>query len=514
MMSTELSGHGYGTDQPGETRSGADRDVTPVPEHAGRNVGMTRAEAHAQLHRPDRDQGGTASGTTDTIRQAERPASGNETGRAANGNPPPGSTEDRMDGNTAPETGSTEADASAPSHDTSRPETSSRDTGENSIGQDNPGDIGGLRGDEGQDPRIGRQDPDTVEADGSRGRRGTEPPGETEDARPSPAAPGSAAGASRPHGGDTPPLIPPEAASPAGRTVGQDTGAAGSRDQDSADTQRPARTGNDAAQPPTRGEGAAEAKPTDAKPGEGNGGENRDQKEEADGQKPVPDASPGRPNEAETNHSTDQNADEQRWVAMEQRMQAAMEQRLNTAVDGIKADYEAKLDSLKAESDSARAAYEGDTAQLKAEISELKTELETLRADRQQPGADRVDEGDRHARPDAPDDEVPGGRRDVLGLGDGAENDAAWADIGATERRARGDTVQQERVASARTGRHVFTSENVTAAGAGLALGQSVAQIFGSVPAEVGVGVAGVALAGAVMETKIRDVVHKIMRKG
>ncbi|HEV3379699.1 MAG TPA: hypothetical protein VG142_01735 [Trebonia sp.] len=65
----------------------------------------------------------------------------------------------------------------------------------------------------------------------------------------------------------------------------------------------------------------------------------------------------------------------------------------------------------------------------------------------------------------------------------------------------------------AKTERKVFTPENVTAAGTGIALGQSIASIFYNVPPEVGVGAAGVALAGAVMETKVREVFRKIRRK-
>lgn len=73
-------------------------------------------------------------------------------------------------------------------------------------------------------------------------------------------------------------------------------------------------------------------------------------------------------------------ADEQRWAAMEQRMQSAMEQKLEAALDGIKADYESKLQEQKAEhkaeTDSIKAEYESKETRSEARISELESDLE------------------------------------------------------------------------------------------------------------------------------------------
>lgn len=72
--------------------------------------------------------------------------------------------------------------------------------------------------------------------------------------------------------------------------------------------------------------------------------------------------------------------DEQRWAAMEQRMQSAMEQKLEAALEGFKADFEAKLEEQKAEhkaeTDSIKAEYESKEARSEARISELESDLE------------------------------------------------------------------------------------------------------------------------------------------
>lgn len=518
-MSDELRGRG--TDLPAETGTGADRDITPVPEHAGRNVGITRAEAHARHHAAHGDHQGTAGSTADASDQTEGTSTRNDNGRAGNDNAALGSTGTGKNGSTPPGSQETGAGARTPAHDAGRPAgTSPRDVGDGSAAEAGSG--GG--GYEGESLCPGTPTQGTDGANGS-GNRRPGPPGNMETAWPGPAAPSTGVDSPRSHAADT--TAPArgkqagntdtEAAdSPSpGRSWGsQDTGTAVPRDQNGEDPQRRARAGADAAQPALRGEGTAGAKTTEDK---GRETQEQEQKDQPSEQKPPSDASPGMAHEVGPEHSPDQSADEQRWAAMEQRMHAAMEQRMQAAVDGIKDDYEAKLDELKAEhkaeSDSIRAEYEADKAQLRREIGELKEGLQSAH-----PGRQPAPEGSRAAdeqpvRPGTPDGSKPGERNDVPrtggdaggpGPGSGVER----ADIAGRAGAGSGKEGRKTPERSDRVG--VFGAENVGAAGAGIAFGQSVAELLGKVPPEVGVGASAVGFIAASMAT---PVVKRVIEK-
>jgi len=62
---SELSDR-YGSDRPGETDAGADRDITPVPFHAGSDTALTREETYAKIYGAGNDRGPATDGGTST----------------------------------------------------------------------------------------------------------------------------------------------------------------------------------------------------------------------------------------------------------------------------------------------------------------------------------------------------------------------------------------------------------------------------------------------------------------
>jgi hypothetical protein len=264
-----------------------------------------------------------------------------------------------------------------------------------------------------------------------------------------------------------------------GRDADQDAGqAAGS--QDAGRARQPGRGSEDAgkasapgketetAEPTAHSADTAQGQTTEASSADAPEPEQADQPE----QQPLsPDASPDQPGETET--IPDQDADKQRLAILEQRIEA-MQQKID--------EMEAKLATGQPE---------------------------------QQPAPDHSPgSGEEPAPSGMPDATKQGEHRDVPSA-DGDPSDAADpADKADIEGLASDKSGIQGHRTQEKTDRHVFTAENVTAMGTGIAFGQSVAEIFHNLPPEVGAGVTGVALLGAVMATKIRDVFHKIRRKG
>ncbi|MGH3167392.1 MAG: hypothetical protein ACRDN0_16065, partial [Trebonia sp.] len=87
---------------PAETGTGIGRDVTEVPVYAGRNVGMTRAQARAELRAetvgdrtgPDAtDGGGDSTGTGRDDGTATRDGSSQDDGSASTDRPPRGAAD-------------------------------------------------------------------------------------------------------------------------------------------------------------------------------------------------------------------------------------------------------------------------------------------------------------------------------------------------------------------------------------------------------------------------------------
>lgn len=175
----------------------------------------------------------------------------------------------------------------------------------------------------------------------------------------------------------------------------------------------------------------------------------------------------------------------------------------------FEAEHKAETDSIRVETDSIKA----ENQELRLKVGALESRLEEGQQESPASPNRPSDAGDRPGASRTPDVTRPGERGDVPVMGDDGGEDAGDADIAVIDKRADDESGKEGVRGPAIAGRHVFTAENVTAAGAGLAFGQAVAQMFGSVPAEVGVTAAGVALFGAAMETKLRDFVHKIRRK-
>lgn len=122
-------------------------------------------------------------------------------------------------------------------------------------------------------------------------------------------------------------------------------------------------------------------------------------------------------------------ADEQRWAAMEQRMQSAMEQKLEAALEGFKADYEAKLDEIKADHKAEIDARRAETDEIKARNDVLEAKL----AEEQAKVSQLKDRLDAVERPlEDKEGSEPPGTSDVARLGEregesGTGNDAEAA---------------------------------------------------------------------------------------
>ncbi|MBO0805300.1 MAG: hypothetical protein J2P25_19755 [Nocardiopsaceae bacterium] len=219
------------------------------------------------------------------------------------------------------------------------------------------------------------------------------------------------------------------------------------------------------------------------------------------------------------------------------------DQRMQAVIADLEAKYKAEADSLRAENAELKQQLGVTNAKLDEQGSKLDAILAALSPDKAaspreagepedpdradadqrnlQPSPDRPQDEDRDRpeppeRPDKPDATKPDKRNDALGTNDDeVSDDAGEADPDRVDRRADDKSGKEGVKGSLLPERHrFFTAENVGALGAALALGQSVFQVFGSVPPEVGVGAAGVAFVGATMATKIQEIFHKMRRKG
>jgi hypothetical protein len=346
-VSSEL--RNYGSDQPRETDTGADRDITEVPAYAGSDTGISREDVYAELHGAGRDHVSAANGrTTDGSADADRGdtgADGSDSGqdhgnasadRLANGADDSAAPEGRDGDASADETGgdTRERPGLADNAETTDPDPTVRIPAETGFRGQNAADLPASE----------------------RGIRVSSPDGQATDG---------------PGHDDT-------------RSAGShDTGTAVLQGRDEGDTGKRSRTGPDAAEPAAQHADTAGAETAERK------GKDQPARPES-----APDASPGQPGETAAEAGPDQHGDDQRLAAIEQRLEAVMEQRLQTALDGVKADYDAKVEDLNAKVEDLKAehesrteglktSYEADKAQLQQEIGDLTAELETLKAGRQ-----------------------------------------------------------------------------------------------------------------------------------
>jgi hypothetical protein len=411
-VSSELRGHGYGSDQPRETGTGTDRDITEVPAYAGSDTGITREDIYAELHGAGRDHGGAADGrTTNGSADADHGnagADGSDSGRD-HGNASADRPANGADGGAAPEGRDGGASAGmAAGGAWTHEQTGAVDT---SNGRDATAAArDGSYSDDGT--HSAATDADKT-GGGTQERLGLADNAEATGPGPTVRIPAEAGF----RGQNAADLSAPErgirVSNPDGQATGgpgrddargagsHDTGTVVLQDRDEGDTGKRSRTGPDAAEPPGQRADTAGAETAERK------GKDQPARPES-----APDASPDQPGETAAEVSPDQHGGDQRLAAVEQRLEAAMEERLQTALDGVKANYDAKIEDLKAEYESKmnglKTGYEADKAQLQQEIGNLTAEVETLKADRQparevpgKPNAPASGELDNQRKPDA-----------------------------------------------------------------------------------------------------------------
>ncbi|MBO0804207.1 MAG: hypothetical protein J2P25_14175 [Nocardiopsaceae bacterium] len=218
--------------------------------------------------------------------------------------------------------------------------------------------------------------------------------------------------------------------------------------------------------------------------------------------------------------------------AMEQRVNAMVEQRVREAVGDVKAENadlraenaeirqqlgetNAKLDEQGSKLDAILAALGPDKAASPREAGEPEDpdKADADQRDRQ-PSPDRPQDEDRDRpdppeRPDKPDATKPDQRNDALGTGDDAGDSALEADKADIQQLASGEAGKEGNIARTKAGRHVFTAENIGAVGAGVALYQSVGEAFAHLPPEVGIGASALGFIGASMATSFVKNMYK-----
>jgi hypothetical protein len=521
-VSSELSGHK--TDQPAETTTGAGAgdSGSAIP---GQNITVSRRELFAQASRTTiADHGGTASGTADTS------GTTNAEGASGTGGQAHGSAE----GSNAGGGGNEAASAGSTGHSvgTSRDANAGQEgQGGGSAGEgpiagaaipadqigsqaetDSPGGSPAVDGsDDGGDagqtfstvtPDL---DPDSGGADAG-GHQGTRPTG---DVAPGRSTPDSVADGSPGQPGIDTTIIgdngredvaggqgsdsPQRAFGPTGDS--QDSGATESGDQGGGERARSSlRTGADTSQQAQRAEGASEK--TAERQGEDPQGQKS--KDPIPAQNPSPDTVADQSGDTSPEAVPDQNADDQRWAAIEQRMLAAVDE----AKADLKAEHKEEIDRLQAD-------HEAEKAQFQSEFDDLRAEFETFKAEHARRQPDQSDSGDAQADPDVP----------PVGRGERSEGANAGGDPGDTDEQIESAAIEgaatsragrEEHMEPTKTRRRVFTAENIGAVTAGAGAYQSVAEMFGGhVPPEVGAASAVLGFVGASMATELMKDLYK-----
>jgi hypothetical protein len=201
-----------------------------------------------------------------------------------------------------------------------------------------------------------------------------------------------------------------------------------------------------------------------------------------------PDTPADGPDETGTEARPDQQADEQRWAALEQRMaariEAAVDQRVQAATEDIKAEVRAEVTA------EVTADYEAKLDKQQAKIDELEAEARQRTGQEGVQGAD-----DQPARAEKkPDILKPGDHQDDPGtntlsaeVSQRKADKAAWAESKAPE-------VPERRW---------FTVENATAVGSVASFGSTVAAIFTHMPPEVALGPAAISVVTGVLGSTI-----------
>jgi hypothetical protein len=493
-VTSELSGssYGYGTDRPGETGTGTDRDITPVPEHAGRNIGITRAELYNQLYgdHAGADSRGEATDTAEDSSDGSGQASVSRPGvdaGAVEGTDTSGNGGGYHDG-----TDGDNGDSFGPS-----PEPTEQDVKGSAVGT-----------------RVRPDMPNGAEATGSAlSARGT-----GRDSSRDQAVDGTAP----PEGNQADSEDGRDTGGPDRTAGGQDTGRARHPDHGSDNAGKALRTGTETTEPTARRAGAAEDETTQALSADTPEPKQKDQPDE---QNPAPDASPDQPGETATEAQPDQH-DEQRWAALEQRIQAMQ-------------------DTL----DTAEARHKAETAQLKQKIDDLEARLEAVQPKQQSVHDRSPDSGGEPAPSGTSDVAEPGKRRDVLDTSDGSGNTADRAETDVVNKRLSSESDRE-----ATPGFHErsgFSTESVNAgkealglAGAlgflppglqlvvagdsarraieemppedqyaAMKLADTAVTAFSSMPPGTAMAALGASILGPAVHARFRDIFHKIIRK-
>lgn len=210
-----------------------------------------------------------------------------------------------------------------------------------------------------------------------------------------------------------------------------------------------------------------------------------------------PDTPADGPDETGTEARPDEQADEQRWAALEQRMaariEAAVDQRVQAATEDIKAEVRAEVTA------EVTADYEAKLDKQQAKIDELEAEA------RQRTGREGVQGADdQPARAEKkPDILKPGDRQDS------PESNTYSAEI---SQRRKEEPASTERQTTEFRERRWFTVKNATAVGSAVSFSSSITALFAHMPPEVAVGPAAISAATGIWGSTIIEQIRKKRR--
>jgi hypothetical protein len=347
-MSSELNRRGHETDTPAETGSGTDRDVVSVPVYAGRNVGITRAEARAQARAEFQTRATDSTGAKATDSGNDRTGTDRSDGAAR-----------QSDSSQSRESASADRSPDG-AHNVTAGEGRDRGTPEDSSAARPGGLSDSARTRDGSDAEVG-----TGEADFRPRTDAADPGTAAADWRASPDSLSDAR--ERPGLGslDRQALSDGSGHEDARVAGTPDVGTTGRRDRDGPQD----RDEGDAGERSQNGPESAEPRPQRA---ELKNAETAEHKEKDQAARPdqTPDAKPSQPGEI-AEARPDQHVDDQRLATLEQRLDAN-----DAKVENLKADYEAKLNGVRDEYEAKISSLEASRAQDRQQIEDLQQKID------------------------------------------------------------------------------------------------------------------------------------------
>lgn len=212
------------------------------------------------------------------------------------------------------------------------------------------------------------------------------------------------------------------------------------------------------------------------------------------------DVRPEEPDETGPEASPDQQADEQRWAALEQRVaarvEATIDQRVTEALEDIKTEVRAEV----------AADYKATIEKQQARIDELEARQEAPEGQQNPAREGTQATDDQPARAEK--------KPDILKTGDRQDKvDAAVdADVAAATQRERSQLQRAEQASPEIHERRWFTLKNATAVGSTVSFGSTIAALFSHMPPELALGPAAISFATGVWGSTIVEHIRKKRR--